>query len=404
MSTIYNKQYSSINNFALTNSLTFVIFNREDDDCFANVFNQIYPNLTNHYEKYNKYEPFYNNKVCITIDQNLLDNKMIAEEISFTIHSYHKNELAYVGHVSNDNFSTISDIYDVVFGPSLNHIELFYEYLKNKCKPLSHKNQIYIWNKNHGEYQKDYRKTYDKSIDDLFGLDSYYKQIMNDFERYKSHKGLLIKLGESNGINYMLYGSPGTGKSSFIRAISCQMEVSLCIAKLTMATNENQITDMLIPRIEPEHFKIVLIEDFDRYLEINGKLTMSSVLNALDGVFPSYNVIRFFSANNPNIVSNNGALVSRMNRIMHFDLPNSDQITNLIHNAYQDKVNHNLLSKVVDEIALLKLSMRQITHYICLYLDSTDPLKELLENKDEWINNMNKFNEYRDIVSNKLVK
>ncbi len=404
MSTVYNNRYSLINNFAKQESLTFVIFNREDDDCFANVFNQIYPNLTNHYEKYNKYEPFYNNnnKVCISIDQHQLDKTLATEEISFTIRSNHKNELAYVGHVSTDNFSAIPEIYDVVFGPSLNHVELFYEYLKNKCKPLSHKNQIYIWNKNHGEYQRDCRKTYDKSIGDLFGLNTYYQEIMDDFTRYKSHKDLLIKLGESNGLNYMLYGPPGTGKSSFIRAISCEMEVSLCIAKLTMATNENQITDMLIPRIESDHFKIVLIEDFDRYLEtLNGKTTMSAVLNALDGVFPSYNVIRFFSANNPNIVSNNGALVSRMNRIMYFDLPNYDQIRNLICNAYQDKVNHELLDKVVNEFIPLKLSMRQITHYVCRYLDSNDPLRELLNNKDKWIENMSKFNKYRCILSNK---
>lgn len=300
-----------------------------------------------------------------------------------------------------DEYDKIPNIYDVVFGQSIDLIAEFYYYLKMKCQPESTTNYLYLWNPQYGQYYHDGKKSYNKSINDLFGLKPYYKQVNTDIKRYKLHKDLLMKLGESNGLNYMLYGPPGTGKSSFIRAMSSQLGLSLYVAKLTMAQNENQITNMLIPNLtQTDDFKIVLIEDFDRYLELPGsKTTMSAVLNALDGVFPAYNVIRFFSANDPNIISSNGALLSRMNRVMYFDLPNNDQIKNLIMNAFPNKINQNLIDEAVKQIGELKLSMRQITHYVCRYLDSDDPVNDLLVNKDKWIEDMNKFNEYKGSVS-----
>jgi len=403
--TTYKPLYRSIEHFAQCHGFTFSIFNRNNTaTCFANVFDKEYSNLTTQYEEFsNFYEPFYRDSTPVTIDQKEVNEDLDSKQITFVVQSYHKNELKYVSHTMVDEYDKIPNICDVVFGPNIDLIEQFYDYLKMKCQPESTTNYLYLWNPQYGQYYHDGKKSYNKSINDLFGLKPYYKQVITDIKRYKTHKDMLMKLGESNGLNYMLYGPPGTGKSSFIRAMSSQLGLSLYVAKLTMAQNENQITNMLIPNLtQTDDFKIVLIEDFDRYLELDGsKTTMSAVLNALDGVFPAYNVIRFFSANDPNIISSNGALLSRMNRVMYFDLPNNEQIKNLIMNAFPNKINQNLIDEAVKQIGELKLSMRQITHYVCRYLDSADPVNDLLVNKDKWIEDMNKFNEYKSSVDDK---
>ncbi|QKF93580.1 AAA family ATPase [Fadolivirus algeromassiliense] len=419
MSTIaykYENQYDTITKFAVEHSLQYVIFNRADSDSFINLFRQIHENETIQYE-YNsqKYEPFYGDTTTVSINENLLDKSKPSKIITFTIQSLHKDELKYVSHIKEYDIN-YPLIYDIVFGPSINMIRMFYEYLKIKCKK-STKNQIHVWNAQYGQYQLDGRKSYDKSITDLFGLEEYYNSVANDIERYKKHKDMLIKLGASNGLNYMLYGPPGTGKSSFIRAIASEYGFPLYIAKLTMAVNENQITNMLIPYYlndgnnhEYNHdnnnnFMVVLIEDFDRYLELQGsKTTMSAVLNALDGVFPSFNIIRFFSANNPNIVNNNEALASRMTRVMHFGLPNYDEIKSLILNAYPNESDNPLLDQTINELNILNLSMRQYTYYVCRFLDSENPLQDILDNKEKWIDDTQHFNQYKDTFNKNNTK
>jgi predicted AAA+ superfamily ATPase len=393
--------YKEIVEFAEKNNLIFVVFDR-NDSIFCIYLKELFPEEVQHYEKLDgDYVPFHMHKRHISIDQQLLDESFKNEKVEFIVQTVHKSDFKFVTYDNRYSGGEIdAQIYDVVFGKSLKHIQCFYDYLEKHVKSkFSSQGKIYLWDQRYGSYQPDVRNYYSKSINDLFGLEIYHKNVMDDLKRYKKHKELLIKLGESNGLNYMLYGPPGTGKSSFIRAIANELGVSLCVAKLTMALNENQVTDMLIPSKIPglannDAIQIVLIEDFDRYLELNEKSTMSSILNALDGIFPAFNVVRFFSANNPELINKNTALSSRMNRIMHFGLPNEDQIGNLLKNAYGDKVNNELFEKLVTELKTLKCSMRQITHYVCRYLDDDDPISSLMENKDEWIKNIQEIENY----------
>src|SRR5204862_4186005 len=138
----------------------------------------------------------------------------------------------------------------------------------------------------------------------------------------------------------------------FVRALAMELEIPVYVVKLTMASNENKITNMLIPDgdnsgdewdedgnqnlTSSSDFKLVLLEDFDRYLKDNHS-SMSSILNALDGIFPSFGVIRFFSANTTNIISKNKALQTRLNRIFYFDKPNKEQFIKQVENVYYDK-------------------------------------------------------------------
>lgn len=413
----YDNETSFIEYFCKERGTTSIIFNRMGyTNSFVNLFHKIFKITAQSYEENNGIcEPYYSDFVSFSINGTKLG--LNDEKLYFTIKSFHAKELKYLSNVPHDpNQIKDSMICDVIFGNSIDTITKLYEYMKSTTIPSS-KNMIYNWDNRFGQYVPDSRKTYDKSIRDLFGLDQYFEMIVKDLDRYNRHKKTLIKLGASNGLNYMVYGTPGSGKTSFIRSIASELGLPLCVAKLTMAANENQVTNMLIPHIANNanienlyvcggkkeqktktDFMIVLIEDFDRYLEQKGSgVTMSAVLNALDGIYPAFNVIRFFSANNPDIIKTNGALVTRMNRVLLFGYPNQDQIKNLVLNAF-DVNGHELLDSVVDELHSTGLSMRQFTHYICRFLDSENPLQDILDGKKEWIDNINKFNDYKESV------
>jgi ATP-dependent 26S proteasome regulatory subunit len=344
----------------------------------------------------NKYEAYHNNTI-ININQNLLDNKLESKEITFNITSIHKEDAKkYISSIENSStLVSYGLIYDVVTGPSYELIKKYYNYLlnKNSEQPTS----IYIWNTNYGYYELDKKHIYDRNIQDLIGLTNYYNDIKKDIDNYNLNKEILIKLGESNGINYLLYGPPGTGKSSFVRTIATELKISIYVTKLLVTANEISITNMLLPNrnTKEDRFCIVLIEDFDRYLMSSvSENTMSAILNALDGIFPAFNIIRFFSVNNPELINKNPAICSRMNRIFRFELPNSDQICEQICKTFPNS-DENMVKKFVNNISQYKLSMREIIHYICRYLNSPNPINDIMNNYKDWIAEIKKFENFK---------
>ena len=106
------------------------------------------------------------------------------------------------------------------------------------------------------------------------------------------------------------------------------------------------------------------------------KTTMSSLLNAIDGVMPAFGVIRFFSANDPNIISGNEALSSRFKRLLFFDKPNDFQKIEQIKRVYiNNNLDNKLIKLFIEKISECNLNMRQITDYLCRFLDEEKPLE-----------------------------
>lgn len=399
-----DKSLYSLCNF---NKLEYVIFKRNIDYSLCKMLHKVFPNKTFAYELSNndEPEPFYPSLTKFTIDQYLFDERLSHNDIDFYIQSIHKSKFKII---SNHNDGT--EIYDIVISKSIKLIHLFYDYLTNITRPTptSKKNYIFIWSTFYGSYIEDV-KSLDRSINDLIGLEYYFELIKNDIIRQEKHQQLLIKLGATSGLNYMLYGPPGTGKSSFVKAISTIFEIPIYVAKITQASNETQLTKMLIPMKEEKSIsslKLVLLEDFDRYLENNkeNKAIMSSILNALDGVFSAIHVIRFFSANDPKIINKNGALASRMNRTLFFDLPNIDQIKEQINRVYGNTCEYELLNQLAIKFANNKLSMRYITNYLCRFLDENDKLSMAYNHFSAYIDELINFNKYKKEINDIQIK
>lgn len=115
--------------------------------------------------------------------------------------------------------------------------------------------------------------------------EKYWKDI--DEEVCKVHNGELKKLG------ILIYGSPGNGKTTFVKYLATKYRFPIQIVTLTARTSPAQLM-LMFSQIKPH--SIVLIEDFDSIF--NGRelvskhkepeLTFDSLLNCLDGVFNDY--------------------------------------------------------------------------------------------------------------------
>ncbi|KAK4057294.1 Complex III assembly protein translocase and chaperone [Microbotryomycetes sp. JL221] len=126
-------------------------------------------------------------------------------------------------------------------------------------------------------------------------LDKDIKQrIVDDVEKFMKRGRWYFDRGIPYRRGYLLYGPPGSGKSSFIQALAGSLEYNICVLNLS----ERGLTDDKLNHLlanAPER-SIVLLEDVDAAFAgrqqsgeqgFSGNVTFSGLLNALDGVASS---------------------------------------------------------------------------------------------------------------------
>ena len=126
---------------------------------------------------------------------------------------------------------------------------------------------------------------------------------VHDFLRngkWYSDRGIPYRRG------YLLYGPPGSGKTSFIQALAGELDYNICILNLS----ENNLTDDRLNHLMnnlPER-SILLLEDIDAAFNkraqtsesgFSSMVTFSGLLNALDGVTSAEETITFMTTNHP---------------------------------------------------------------------------------------------------------
>ena len=144
--------------------------------------------------------------------------------------------------------------------------------------------------------------------------------ILNDLENFLKSEKDYEKYGIPYKRNYLFYGPPGNGKTSFINAIAGKYNFKIFLISISQITDE--LFKKLISSIRDDG--ILVLEDVDALFTNDKKnLTMSTVLNVLDGLARQNRIICVMTTNHFEVLTSVFKRPGRLDFLIEFK--NADQ-------------------------------------------------------------------------------
>lgn len=154
------------------------------------------------------------------------------------------------------------------------------------------------------------------------------KNIVAHVDAFIANRERYLKFGRMYKTGILLTGSPGSGKSSLVKAIAHKYKRAVYVVNLT-----KELTDESLHSVTQEIGKdsIMLIEDIDAFFidrsPIGINVSFSALLNLIDGPMSASNgIITFLTANNPDRLDPALIRPGRIDQIFTFDYPKKREI------------------------------------------------------------------------------
>jgi ATP-dependent 26S proteasome regulatory subunit len=165
------------------------------------------------------------------------------------------------------------------------------------------------------------------SWSDLVLDPSIIQLVKNDFESFFEREEWFRRNRLPFRRGYLLYGPPGNGKTSVIRAMLSNQKLSGCTLNLFTAETDDSDLTKLFDYASDCAPSLIVLEDLDRAFPRSGgvrtNVSLQALLNSLDGIATHYGVIVVATANEPTVLD--PAILrrpGRFDRVVEFPNPN----------------------------------------------------------------------------------
>jgi len=151
-----------------------------------------------------------------------------------------------------------------------------------------------------------------RALDTIYFDEEKKQKLIEDVKGFGNERDDYAKFGIPYKRNYLFYGPPGTGKTSFITALANILNKNIYSYNLTTGTDSDIITAMRGLDFEKSVF---VLEDVDSIFikkASETKISLSTMLNILDGFHCKSGLITFITANDISMLD---AALLRVGRI-----------------------------------------------------------------------------------------
>ncbi|CAO3667134.1 unnamed protein product [Umbelopsis ramanniana] len=242
--------------------------------------------------------------------------------------------------------------------------------------------------------------------------------LLKDIKSFLSQGEWFQKRGIPYRRGYLLYGPPGTGKTSTIEAIAGELHMNVSIISLNNDLDDNRFLSCL--QHKPRN-SILLIEDVDSIkMSTNdephdatkspsGGISLSSLLNALDGIVGQEGSVVFMTCNDTSKLPPALLRPGRIDMKLHMGLADEFQIRHMYRRFFDESGSYDLerLIKLLpkEEIAPAELqnffmmySLQNETKNICDGVN--DFLEEVRKDREQARRHAERMKQKRDIYGN----
>ena len=179
-----------------------------------------------------------------------------------------------------------------------------------------------------------------RKLDTIYLYNKIKKDIIEDINEFLENEEEYEIFGMPYKKTYLLEGLPGTGKTSLIFAIASLLKMDIAI--IGFGPDIDDAAFMKAVSYLPDN-AILLIEDIDNIFsnehdtKINTMISLSGILNTLDGVARRHRLITFITTNHFEKLDNTLTRPGRTDKIIHFTYATKEQI-NLMYNKFRNEM------------------------------------------------------------------
>lgn len=302
--------------------------------------------------------------------------KMFIDELhnGYIIDSYQNKSIyvsfnhAKVGVIRNESKNqdqTESKGVDDLFVETQTDINLLKEYVAHIVQEVNQKNDdhrtIHIYrsvgkiNKKDENVDIHWQHTEhitNKNIDNTIVSNMVKTNLLDDVDYFIKNEKYYIEHGIPYKRNYVLYGEPGTGKTSLIKVLAAKHNIPIFIINFTVLKSESQFSQLIdeIEEFTLNKLHMVIFEDIEKsgFFNRYDDRPNYNLINSLDGVDEHYGRINILTANDLSVLERDPALLraGRIDRIIYVTYCTHQQLIGILQlyfGEFKDKLNENIV-------------------------------------------------------------
>jgi ATP-dependent 26S proteasome regulatory subunit len=309
----------------------FDIKNNKVIDTDINIIRKISEYNENKVEKLRFVPPFIPNIIYL-FDFNNIELRMSINYVDKPFNNSNNFQIFKIMTLECDNEEDLKEI-----------IQIIYNEIVDEDMNVEDKNKLHIFmrkNKSNGfNHQLSQNK---REMNTVFLENKLKDRVINDIEKFIDSKEDYIKFGQSYKRNYLFYGPPGSGKTSFIYALASKFDFKIFIINITPDLT-NDVFINLIQNIESKkQSSILILEDIDalfkeRKTSNEHWITFSGILNIFDGIFCKEKLLIFLTTNHKELLDPALLRPGRIDYILEFEMAKKEQIEQMYEYFFKDK-------------------------------------------------------------------